>query len=353
MSTDIDKLSQASKMIAMVRTPEDIPMAADLAAQAEAMRLYAKKSGMGLEAQNHAARVRIGFERAGGRVLLAMVKAKGAQGNPGGQGAAIVRSHDATAQTPTLTAMGLTRDQSSRWQKQAAVPDDEFESWCAESSEAHREVTTAELLRLAKKNEAPSCDTGPCDEGGTVEDLDELIASGKRFGTLYMDPPWVYGNQATRAATGNHYEGLSVDELCSAEYAGRFQALAADDAHMHLWTTNAFLPDSFRVMASVGFEYKSVFVWAKPQMGIGNYWRVSHEFLLFGKRGNAKFADHSMMSWATFDRGKHSSKPHAVRHMIEKASPGPRIEFFGREKAPGWWVWGNQIPWDLFGMAGS
>jgi hypothetical protein len=43
-----------------------------------------------------------------------MEKAKGAQGNPGGQGAKIVRSEEATTQT--LADLGITKDQSSDWQ---------------------------------------------------------------------------------------------------------------------------------------------------------------------------------------------------------------------------------------------
>ena len=79
-------------------------------------------------------------------------------------------------------------------------------------------------------------------------------------------------------------------------------------------------------------------------MGIGNYWRNSHEFLLTAIRGNAKrFNDHSLKSWGSFDRTKHSSKPEEVRQFIERASPGPYIELFARRTAPKWTCWGNQI----------
>lgn len=177
-----------------------------------------------------------------------------------------------------------------------------------------------------------------------VSDLEGL---SQKFGTIYADPPWVYGNQGTRAATGNHYSGMIVDEICALPIS----ELAADIAHLHLWTTNGFLPDAFRVMSSWGFEYKSCFVWVKPQMGIGNYWRVSHEYLLLGTRGSCVFADKSLMSWAALDRTKHSAKPDEIRRMIEKASPGPRLELFARRLAPGWASWGNQIERTMFEQA--
>jgi len=189
-----------------------------------------------------------------------------------------------------------------------------------------------------------------------------LAERGVKFGTIYADPPWRYDNQGTRAATGNHYAGvndeegrevqsaagMSIDEICALPVKG----LAADDAHLHMWTTNGFLFECPRILAAWGFEFRSSLVWVKPQMGIGNYWRNSHEIMLTAIRGNAKrFNDHSIKSWIECDRGLHSAKPEQVRHYIERASPGPYLELFGRREAPNWAVWGNQIERSLFDHA--
>lgn len=178
----------------------------------------------------------------------------------------------------------------------------------------------------------------------SVSDLETLIDRGLKFGTIYADPPWQYGNQGTRASTGNHYEGMSVEEIAALP----IDKLAADNAHLHLWTTNAFLFDCKKIMENWGFEYKSCLVWVKPQMGIGNYWRVSHEFMLLGIRGQCPFMDRSQMSWVQESRTKHSSKPETIRKMIEVVSPGPYLELFGRRIADGWVVWGDQIERTLF-----
>jgi N6-adenosine-specific RNA methylase IME4 len=174
-------------------------------------------------------------------------------------------------------------------------------------------------------------------------DLGALSSRGMKFGTVYADPPWLYGNQGTRGSTGDHYVGLSVDEICELPVA----QLVADNAHLHLWTTNAFLFEAKRVIEAWGFEYRSCYVWVKPQMGMGNYWRVSHEFLLFGIKGKAPFADRSLMSWGEFPRGKHSAKPEPIRALIEKASAGPYLEMFARRPVRGWTVWGNEVASDV------
>jgi N6-adenosine-specific RNA methylase IME4 len=185
----------------------------------------------------------------------------------------------------------------------------------------------------------------PSSETCEIKDLFEAADAGRKFGCIYADPPWLYDNQGTRAATGNHYDGLTVDQLCELPV----KRLAADDAHLHLWTTNGFLFDCKRIMDAWGFEFRSSLVWVKPQMGIGNYWRNSHEFLLTAIRGDAKrFNDHSLMSWLECDRGAHSAKPEQVRSFIQRASPGPYLEMFARQQPEGWAAWGNAIERNLF-----
>lgn len=139
---------------------------------------------------------------------------------------------------------------------------------------------------------------------------------------------------------------MSLDEIC----AEPVRDLVDDDAHLHLWTTNAFLYEAFEVIHAWGFTFKSCLVWVKPQLGMGNYWRVSHEFLLFGIRGSLPFQDKSIRSWQLARRTSHSRKPFLFRGLIEQVSPGPYLELYGREEQPnsGWTVYGNQVERRLF-----
>ena len=179
-----------------------------------------------------------------------------------------------------------------------------------------------------------------------VRDLGVLVQQGVKFPTIYADPPWPYTNTAARGAAENHYCTMTLEQIRNEPV----RALAAEQAHLHLWTTNAFLREAFDVIRAWGFRYKSCLVWVKPQLGMGNYWRVSHEFLLLGVRGNLPFRDRTCRSWLMARRTLHSRKPFAFRALIERVSPDPYLELYGCEEQPnsGWTVYGNQVERRLF-----
>lgn len=191
----------------------------------------------------------------------------------------------------------------------------------------------------------PADSPEPVDLPAKVSDLSVLLGTGTKFGCIMADPPWKYGNQATRASTDNHYATMTVDELAALPVG----ELAAERSHLWLWTTNGFLFECPKLFDAWGFEFKSSYVWVKPQIGIGNYLRNAHEFLLLATRGGLVGAAKDVKSWGEFRRTAHSAKPDEIRtQVVERVSPGPRLELFGRRKAPGWTVFGNQIETDLW-----
>ena len=87
-----------------------------------------------------------------------------------------------------------------------------------------------------------------------VDDLQALVDAGQRFPTIYADPPWPYRNQATRAATGNHYATMSLKDLAALPV----RELVTANAHLHLWTTNAFLDEAIDLLRAWGFAYRTL-----------------------------------------------------------------------------------------------
>lgn len=329
---DLMALEKARKMIAEARTMGEVK---DIRDQGHAAIRYAKsRRDIGLETQNDAAEIVLLAERRLGGMLAGMEKNKGT--------AVPTRSHDVT----TLTDLGISKMQSHRWQLEANVSEEDFERFILESRESGKQLTSGAVVKLGKQNShRKQWATVAEPLEGTCRNLLELIETGQKFSCIYADPPWAYDNQQTRAATDNHYSTMSVEAIC----AEPVRELIADNAHLHLWTTNAFGHDAMRVMEAWGFEYRSCFVWCKNQMGIGNYWRLAHEFLLLGIRGKAtNFLANDQISWIATDRTKHSCKPREVRKRIEKVSPGPYLEMYGREAIEGWTVYGDQVERTIF-----
>lgn len=322
--------SAARRQLAEAVTVQDLKTVRDVGEAA--VRLAKSRRDVGIEALLEGTEVVRRAEWQMGTMLPSVVK----------KGGDMTKLHDATS----LKDLGIEKTQSSRFQRIASLSREQFEAWIASCREAKEEMTQAAALKLAIKLKPkvvePSIDEY---ESGAVADLGELVQRGVRYGCIYADPPWAYSNKATRANVEDEYRStMTVDEICQEPVS----QLAADDCHLHLWTTNAFLFEAKRVIEAWGFEYKSCFVWVKPQMGIGNYWRVSHEFMLLGIRGKPEFRRRDCMSWGEFDRTAHSKKPAAVRRLIESVSPGPYLELYGRETVPNWMVYGNEVARTLF-----
>jgi N6-adenosine-specific RNA methylase IME4 len=318
------RLKSAHRKLAAAQTFEDVLAIRD---EAEAIRQLLKVRKASRQNQNAAASLKIRAERKMGEALAVAVSA----GNP-------KLLH---GERIGLKELGINATQSHRWQAMAKVPEEKLVELERLADEGDKELTSREVYKLSRADESKKPIIHHVPIEGVTDDLEQLIAEGKRYRTIYADPPWQYDNKATRSNVESEYAGtMSVDEICELPV----RALLEDDAHLHLWTTTSFLPFAFGVIEAWGFEYRSELIWIKPQMGIGNYWRVSHEILLLGIRGNAKsFNEHEHPSWLSHDRLEHSQKPQKFRQLVERVSNGPYLELFGRRQIPGWTVFGNQV----------
>jgi len=126
------ELSVAKTALAKARDLTKVLIIRDKAA---AMAAYAKAQGAA-ETANLAKEVQLRAERKAGEFLRETVRA----GNP-------QLSHDARiGGLPD----GVNKDQSSRWQLEAKVPEEKFEKWIEETRENNGELTATALICLAK-----------------------------------------------------------------------------------------------------------------------------------------------------------------------------------------------------------
>ena len=132
-------------------------------------------------------------------------------------------------------------------------------------------------------------------------------------------------------------------------YAVDFEA--EDDAHLYLWTTNAFMVEAHDLARAWGFKQKTVLTWTKTyqnnpaqvSMKTGYYFRGATEHCLFCVRGSLKLQTAEALPTAyLWPRLPHSVKPDAFYDLVEKASPGPYLELFARRARFGWDYWGNE-----------
>lgn len=162
-----------------------------------------------------------------------------------------------------------------------------------------------------------------------------------RFKTILADPPWELHQQR-----GDHYELMTAERI----KAMPVNALAAKDAHLWLWVTNASLRDGYDVAEAWGFTVRSPLTWIKFRLGMGHYLRNSTEHLLFATRGKAPVNFRSQPTWINAPVQDHSHKPEEQYAVIERISDGPYLELFARRRPSSradWSVWGNEIESDI------
>lgn len=194
-------------------------------------------------------------------------------------------------------------------------------------------------------------------------------ARGSAFPCIVADPPWdvkagpagsgyvrLDGKQVwdgtSRPTRDLDYPTMTIEEICALPV----EAMAAEHAHLYIWTINKYVEDTYRVARAWGFKPSTLLVWAKVPFGggLGGTFGISTEYILFCRRGSLPAKKRVTGTWWNWkrqydERGKpsHSSKPEAFQTMVESVSPGPYLELFARRKRHGWAVWGNEIVNDV------
>lgn len=182
------------------------------------------------------------------------------------------------------------------------------------------------------------------------------------FSTIVADPPWAYTDRihaarvrgvkaaeygmgadkirGRRGAEG-YYPVMTVDQIAALDV----RSTAASDAHLYLWTTNAFIEQAHGVARQWGFEPRTILTWVKPGIGMGHYFRNNTEHVVFATRGRLPVLRRNCpTSFMAPKTKKHSEKPEEFFAIVESMSAGPYLEMFARVLRPGWTVWGNEVP---------
>ncbi len=289
--------------------------------QAEAARHYVKAAKLTTAMANRCAEIRIRAERKAGE----MIKASGIKpGNP----------QLSQGETIGLADMGITRNQSSRWQKIANIPEEIIEQYFGSPENEEREITAVGLAQFAARQNKP-------------DGVDEPIPPRDgNYRCIVIDPPWdikkIEREERPNQGVTLDYPTMSLEEIAD-ESLVPVRTHADDDCHLYLWVTHKYLPAGLDLMEQWGFRYQCMMTWRK-NVGITPFsWMYDTEHVLFGRKGNLPLTQLGLrLSFDAPVQG-HSVKPEVFYERVRAASPGPRIDMFARTEREGFEVWGNEV----------
>jgi len=185
--TALSRVTDAKRSLAEAR---DLPEVLDVRDKAAAIHTYVKTIGESLEVQNAAAEIKLRAERKAGEMLAAMEKNEG--GRPPKTGNTML--------PVSLEDLGITKMQSSRWQKEATVDDEDFAELVEECNTAGRELTQAAVLQKAKAkkddlDEVESTEEASGAKGETkwefrIADCRSLPFPDDHFDLVFCSPPY-------------------------------------------------------------------------------------------------------------------------------------------------------------------
>lgn len=200
---------------------------------------------------------------------------------------------------------------------------------------AHAKLRRRQLARRARADERVHV---PGIWRGDLHDVPKGV-----YRCLYVDPPWQYDDEGGSEGTAaSIYPTLSVADLAGLNVGGLAHP---NGAHVWLWTTWPMIRDQapHRVLDAWGFRWVGEVVWDKITPTTGRWIRSTTEVCVLGVRGRLPLmADEALSGLVRARRRGHSTKPHEMRALIERCSPGPRIELFGRSVPEGWHAWGQE-----------
>lgn len=196
---------------------------------------------------------------------------------------------------------------------------------------------------------------------------DSSLLSGlpaRHFGAILADPPWFFRTHTdfvSKRDPRHHYKG-GVMSLSVIQKLPIQDFCASTGCHLFLWATGPCLPQALATMAAWGFKYSGIgFTWIKLKKsfdanqlrvvpliagdfhtGLGFTTRKNAEFVLLGRRGNARRNAKDVRELIIAPRREHSRKPDETHDRIERYCDGPYLELFGRQQRPGWTVRGDE-----------
>lgn len=227
----------------------------------------------------------------------------------------------------------------SRWKVTAENVSSRLESLSFEHHYEVRNLDPADQKRWLSRAEAKTW---------TVRELRQAIREGNppqipeapkgKYSVIAIDPPWPYGTAYDEDGrrSASPYPEMPLEQIAAMKLP------SAPDCVLWLWTTHKFMRESFAILDGWGFRDVAIVTWVKDRMGLGTWLRSQSEFCIMAVKGKPH---NTLTNQTTVIRGpmrEHSRKPDEFYQLAESLWPdAKRIDYFSREKRPGWDQYGN------------
>lgn len=256
-----------------------------------------------------------------------------------------------------MAALSNCADKStvSQWRRSIEVLDS-----CDITTVEHVQPSHATVIaRLSPKESWPEWVASCEREKWTVAQLRSVLMAAKAsithesaqasapagtYSTIVVDPPWSYSNKSGRhgaSANADYIQDrtMTLDEVVLFD----IQRWVAEDCHLYLWVTDAYVGHIYSVTEAWGFSAKATLVWVKDRFGMGNYYRHQHELCVFAVKGKMRLSRMNASTVFNAPVTRHSEKPDEFYKLVESCSPGPYLDVFARKKRAGWSVFGDEV----------
>lgn len=195
MHSELSIYDNAKKSVSLLLEIDDVKDHMD---KAQAVAEHMRRAGDN-EMATKAAKYKMYCERQAGILLKQMEKAKGAEGNPNGRGAKIVQYPEDTAQKQpkTLSEMGISKKQSSQFQKLASIDEDKFDEVIEKQVEHNVIPNRSQTLKMASG--AHVSNNSGNNEWYTPEHI--IYCAREVMGSIDLDPATsLIANQTVKAS---------------------------------------------------------------------------------------------------------------------------------------------------------
>lgn len=207
------------------------------------------------------------------------------------------------------------------------------------------EVSINQVYQEIKKEEKKIERDKKIEEVKAKIEKENLVIEDKKYHVIVIDPPWAYeekGGFSSSEYDAESNRGAVDYPTMTVEQIKQIELPEAEDCVLFLWTTHAFLKDSFEILEQWGYKYKATLVWDKVKMGIGRTIRMQVEFCLIAVKGNPIINGSSERDIITEPRREHSRKPEAFYSMVERMCIGNKLDYFSRQNRENWEHYGAE-----------